>query len=117
MNTIYVAEYSPPSRPKMVKRLVASSGETLEVEVPYTNKQEVDQITTEIIFTHTRNLVQYIKDLSPSIFITEKDDEDIEPWPIKNWQKIELAKNEASYWWEIGYYRDEPEEEEELSDV
>lgn len=119
MNIVYVSDYSHPSRPKMLKRLIASSGESLEVEVPHTNKQETDQIGTETIFEHTRNLVQYIKDLTPSIFITEKDDDELESWPIKNWSNIELAKNEASHWWEIAYYRDEPEEtlEEEPSDV
>jgi len=111
MITTYIAKYDGSSRPEMVKELSASSGETLAVSVPHTNEAEVALIDVETIFVHTRNLVQYIKDLTPSISITEKDDDELESWPIKNWKEIELAKNEACYWWEIAYYRDEPEEE------
>lgn len=110
MTTTYAAEYDGSSRPQMIKRLSASSGETLEVTIPYTNEEEVALIDDETIFAHTRNLVQYIKNLTPTIFITEKDDDELESWPIKNWKEIEFAKNEACYWWEIAYYRDEPEE-------
>lgn len=112
MITTYVAEYDGSSRPDIKKVLSASSGETLEVSIPHTNEAEVAKIDTETIFVHARNLVQYIKDVVPTTFITEKDDDELESWPIKNWKEIELAKNEACFWWEIAYYRDEPEEEE-----
>lgn len=113
MNFEYIAGYDGQSPPKLVKRLSAESGEVLEVPLSYANSEEIDKISANVMYDHLRNLIQYIKDVSSTIYITERDDQQVESWPIKNWTKIEEAKNQAIEWWQIAYFRDE----EEPSDV
>jgi hypothetical protein len=45
--------------------------------------------------------------------VTQADDNNIQPWPIIGWEKIELAKHIIINWWQYVYFLDEPEEEEE----
>lgn len=117
MNISYVAESESGLKPKIKKRLTASSGEVLEVQISEFDTEEMKSIGTEVIFSHLRNLVDHIKTLSENISITEKDDIDLEPWPVKGWKEIESINSEIIRWWEFAYYRDEPDEEEEPLDA
>jgi hypothetical protein len=109
--TEYISKVEDGSKPRLVKKFTASSGETFTAEIGLGVKDEIDIISTEIIYSHLRNLIQYIKSCVESISVTEKDDNSPEAWPIKGWSDVEKAKLEILDWWEIAYYRDEPEEE------
>lgn len=106
----YVAEYTEGQKPSIKKVFTATSEETFSAEIVLGLEEEIRNISTELIYNHLRNLIRYIKNSCEYISITEKDDDNIEAWPIKGWEKIENAKNEALDWWEIAYFRDEEEE-------
>jgi len=109
----YKAVYESEERPKILKVFSAESGESFTARIGLGVKEEIDQISTDTIYDHIRNLISYIKKATSEISITEKEEQVYEAWPIKGWEEVESAKDETIRWWEIAYFRDE----EEPSDV
>jgi hypothetical protein len=109
----YVCRYTKGSLPTLDKRFVAESGEEFSTSIAFEAENERKNVPPEVIYEHLDNLVRYIQDESESISITQADDNDIQPWPIIGWERIEQAKHIIIQWWQYVYFLDEPEEEEE----
>jgi hypothetical protein len=107
----YVCRYTKGSLPTLDKRFVAESGEEFSVSIAFEAENERKNIPSEVIYEHLDNLVKYIQDESESISITQGDDNNLQPWPIIGWEKIEIAKFIIINWWQYVYFLDEEEEE------
>lgn len=108
----YVCNYTKGSLPTIDKSFTASSGESFSVSVAFEAENERKEIPPEKIYEHLNNLIQYIKDETETISVTQADDNNIQPWPIIGWERIEQAKHIILQWWEYVYFLDDPEEEE-----
>lgn len=105
----YEVKYDGEKKPEILKVFTASSGERMEAVISFNSSDEVDLVPTDTIFSYLQSCVDHIKVLVESISVLEREDPEITPWHIKNWEKIEEIKEISSSWWQIGYYRDEPE--------
>lgn len=115
----YVCDQPEGGRPRILKRLTASSGEQLTVEVLVNQEEERSHLTDDQIYEHLNALIDYIKDATTSVEVIPIDEAvGNSPWGLKGWEEVEWAKNEALAWWEYVYFRDEnPHSHEENSNV
>jgi hypothetical protein len=110
----YILENSDGHRPKILKRFTASSGEQFTAEVLVLQESERSQLTADQVYEHLDALVGYIKKTSEIIEPIAIDEPVANhPWPLKGWEEIEWAKNEAIQWWDYIYFRDENHEDHE----
>lgn len=105
----YLFEYTPGSavRPEWIKTVTDSAtGEVVRTELNFFNSAERSVLTTEQVYAHLGNLVQYIKDVSQNLApIAMEDSLPADGWHIKGgWGEIEWAKEETLRWWESVYY-------------
>lgn len=113
-NFVYELRYEKGSRPSCYKKLVAASGEELSVEYSPKTPEEFSVFTSEQIYEHCENLLQYIKDTVPNLRVINLD-ESLPPdnWHIAGgWGEIHWAQEQIMHWWEATYYRDDPEGED-----
>ena len=110
----YVSEYNVGEKPYICKKFTASSGEESHTSINISNTKEIEELSLEIIYAHLDTLVQYISDTSASSLSVLRIDENIEhyPWPIKNWENVEWAKEEVIAWWRYIYFKDVKEKED-----
>ena len=110
----YVFEYEGPlARPKWVRVITDSAGVDQKVALNFNNEEERESLTSEEVYTHLDNLVQYIKDVSQGISPIGLDERPTDGWHFNGrWGEVEWAKEEALRWWESVYYKNEPDEEE-----
>jgi hypothetical protein len=110
----YVSEYNVGEKPYICKKFTASSGEEAHTSINISNTKEIEELSLEIIYAHLDTLVQYISDTSASSLSVLRIDENIEhyPWPIKNWENVEWAKEEVIAWWRYIYFKDVKEKED-----
>lgn len=114
--TSYVFEYDGLQRPKVIKRVELSDNAAVDTVLNFYNEEEKLLLTTEQVYSHLDNLVQYIKDrsvlLSP-VALTDPLPSDGWHFGGGGWAEVEWAKEEILKWWEFVYYKDEPEGEEQ----
>lgn len=110
----YVSEYNVGEKPYICKKFTASSGEEVHTSINISNTKEIEELSLETIYAHLDTLVQYISDTSSTSLSVLKIDENINhhPWPIKNWENIEWAKEEIIAWWRYIYFKDVKEKED-----
>ena len=109
----YQFEYDGPlARPKWVRVIADSQGLEQKVFLNFSNEEERELLTSEEVYIHLDNLVQYIKDISQTISPIGLDESSTDGWHFNGgWSEVEWAKDEAFRWWESVYYKDEPDEE------
>jgi hypothetical protein len=110
----YVSEYTIGEKPYICKKFTASSGEEAHTAITISNTKEIEELSLETIYAHLDALVQYISDTSSTSLSVLRIDENINhhPWPIKNWENIEWAKEEVVAWWRYIYFKDLKERED-----
>jgi hypothetical protein len=114
----YQFSYVKGSRPECIKKFTASSGEIFSMPFGFENITERDLLTTEQLYLHLENLLQYIKDKSQGLSLIHIDEEnDGDGWHLNGgWAEIDWANEEILKWWSFVYYKPEdlPEEGEQL---
>jgi hypothetical protein len=91
-----------------------SDGLEQRVVLNFNNDEERESLTNEEVYSHLDNIVQYIKDISQTIYPIGLDENPTDGWHFNGrWSEIEWAKDESFRWWESVYYKNEPDEEEE----
>jgi hypothetical protein len=110
----YQFEYDgPSSRPRWVRVITDSNNEEQMVVLNFNNEEERESLTSEEVYEHLDNIVQYIKDISQGVSPIGLDEKSPDGWHFMGrWGEIEWAKEEALKWWESVYYKNEPDEEE-----
>lgn len=110
----YELVYEAGSRPKCLKKFTASSGEVFSVAFGFDNGEEREALSTEEIYVHLENLLQYIKDKAQNLSIIQLNEEnDGDGWHLNGgWAEIDWANEEILRWWEYAYYRPETNSEE-----
>jgi hypothetical protein len=110
----YISEYNVGEKPYICKKFTASSGEEAHTAISIGNTKEVEELSLDTIYAHLDTLVQYISDTSSSSLSVLRIDENINhhPWPIKNWENVEWAKEEIIAWWRYIYFKDVKEKED-----
>lgn len=109
----YLFEYTSLSgqRPQWVKTISnPEGGDPIRTVLNFHNTQERGALSTEQVYQHIDNLIQYIKDVSQGISSVSVEGP-IPPdgWHIAGgWGEVEWAKDEIFNWWESVYYQ-EPE--------
>jgi len=105
----YIPNYSAPDRPYICKKFTATSGEEVHTAININNIQERENLSIENIYDHMENVLKYIEDSSKTLqMIQMNENTGTQPWPIKNRTEIEWSKDEAIYWWQYIYYKDNP---------
>lgn len=105
----YVIEYSPGTKPEIIKKFVASSGEEFTTNVYIFEESERVNLSDDEIYSHIANLLSYMRDVvKDEVSPILKDEKPSGGWPLTNWEKVETAKEEIFAWWEHVYYREEP---------
>jgi hypothetical protein len=109
----YEFVYEKESRPRVLKKFTASSGETFAMSFGFDNEQERNSLTNEQIYIHLENLLLYIKDKSQGLSLTYLNEPlPTDGWHLKNgWAEIDWANLEINKWWKYAYYREETDEE------
>lgn len=106
----YVAEYNGEEKPYICKKFTASSEEEIHTAINIHNTKEREDLSAELIYNHLNNLLRYVSDTSSSLSMIQIDENvGFQAWPIKNWENIEWAKEEAISWWQYIYFKDAPE--------
>ena len=107
--------YEPGNRPVLKKVLSTASGESLETTVVFENVPDREALSSEQIYSHLDNLLQYIKDTTPNLSVIHLDEQnDGDGWHLNGgWAELEWANEEILKWWEFVYYNEPPELEEE----
>ena len=109
----YVSEYNVGEKPYVCKKFTASSGEEVHTSINISNTKEIEELSLEIVYAHMDAIVQYISDTSASLSVLRIDENiNHHPWPIKNWENIEWAKEEIIAWWRYIYFKDVKEKED-----
>lgn len=113
--TNYEFVYEPGTRPVVKKVLTAESGESLETTIVFENIHDREALSSEQMYAHLENLLQYIKDKAPDLSVIHLDEKnDGDGWHLNGgWAEIEWANEEILKWWEFVYYNEPPELEEE----
>jgi len=110
----YMCQKTEGCRPRILKRFTASSGEQFTAEVLVLQEDEREHLTTEQVYEHIDNLVLYIQEVSQRVEPVRADEQiGDNPWPLRGWEEVEWAKDQALRWWEYIYFRDEHEHEHE----
>lgn len=106
----YSFNYIEGTRPFITKTLTASNGETLSAKITYENKEDRETFTSENVYEHLENLLQYIKDKSLNLSLVYEDDEnDGDGWQLNGgWAEMVWANDEILKWWEFVYYNELP---------
>lgn len=104
----YEPNYEVGNKPYICKVFTASNGEELHTQLNFSNEKEREEFSSDLIYQHMDNLLQYIRDESQSLSMIPLD----EPignnaFSIKNWEKIEWAQREIYYWWNYIYFHPE----------
>jgi len=106
----YSFNYTEGRRPFIEKTLTASSGETLSAKITYENKEDRETFTSENVYEHLENLLQYIKDKSSALsLVYENEENDGDGWHLNGgWAEMVWANEESLKWWEFAYYNELP---------
>jgi hypothetical protein len=109
----YVSEYNVGEKPYVCKKFTASSGEEVHTSINISNTKEIEELSLETVYAHMDAIVQYISDTTASLSVLRIDENiNHHPWPIKNWENIEWAKEEIIAWWRYIYFKDVKEKED-----
>jgi len=110
----YAFEYTgPDKRPQWVRVVAIPGAEDQRIVLNFDNWQEREGLTTDEVYVHLENLVQYMKDISQTISPIGLGDVPTDGWHFSGkWSEVEWAKDESYKWWESVYYKDEEAEEE-----
>jgi hypothetical protein len=108
MIVTYEARYEEKHYPKLCK--VVSSNDTeneIVTSLNLSNKDEVPNISDDVIWNHMSNLLDYMKVAVQTLSLVAKDTSPDEGWPIIGWPEIDNINSEVTSWWTYLMYRDE----------
>lgn len=104
----YEPNYEVGNKPYICKVFTASNGEELHTELTFGNEKEREEFSSELIYQHMNNLIQYIRDESQNLsMIALNEPIGNNAFSIKNWEKLEWAQREIYYWWNYIYFHPE----------
>jgi hypothetical protein len=104
----FKANYEVGNRPYICKAFTSSDGEEVHTALHFANKEERKDFSSELIYEHLANVIQYIQDTAKTLSMIALDEPvGSNPWAIKGWEKLEWANAEAQLWWGDIYYRPE----------
>jgi hypothetical protein len=104
----YEANYEIGNKPYICKVFTASNGEELHTALNFSNEEERKTFSSELVYEHLKNLLQYIRDESQNISMIALDEPvGTNAYSIKGWENIDWAQKEVYYWWNDIYYRPE----------
>jgi hypothetical protein len=101
-------------RPKWLRVITEADGVEHKIVLNFSNESERDTLTTEQVYSHLNNLVQYMKDVSQGASILGPEDKiPSDGWHFNgSWGEVEWAKDESFKWWDSVYYKNELDQDE-----
>jgi len=108
----YEFVYNKGSRPEILKKFTAKSGEVFSMPFGFENEFERSSLTSEQIYTHLENILQYTKDTGQNLsLVYPNEPTSTDGWHLKGGSgEIQWANEESLRWWEYVYYRPEDDE-------
>lgn len=95
--------YNEEGHEPQLQKVIVAGGERYTTNLLPENLDEVNQIEDfELINTHIRNLVEYMKHLAQDLELYEDNQGRISNHPVKNFHEITHCGDAAGRWW---YYR------------
>jgi hypothetical protein len=104
----YQASYVVGTRPAIKKVFTASSGEEFSMAINFENTEDKEAVSSELIYEHLNNCVQYIQDKSQDLRVIALDEPvGSEAWPAVGWFELLWANNDLNLWWNYIYFKNE----------
>jgi hypothetical protein len=105
----YESIYDGSSKPRMVKRYVASSGETFDTQIdPARDPEDCDSLSVEQVYDHMSNLLSHLKaTVNSSEVIAIDEGIGGSSIGVKNWVEVQKIHQEIVDWWVYIYFRPE----------
>jgi len=101
----YVAEHSQ-GVPVLYKRLVENEKVLMTAAIMPSNREELKNVSDEVIYSHINNLLEYMKTLSQSLTVTPSGTNPRDGWAIVGWGNLSQVNSLTSQWWEYVEFRD-----------
>jgi hypothetical protein len=93
---------------------VVTSGElSIETALNADNKEEFESISDELVLEHINNVVDYMKNIAPTMSITPIADSPTQTWPLNGFKDFVEAGQSLDKWWWAAHNREEPEDDHE----
>lgn len=104
---IYKAEKKFDLKPEIYKKYVVDEEDMMSAVITVQNKAELESITSDVIYQHLNNLVEYIKEKSLELKMEERGKWPEESWPLLGWALLDNLNEEYSAWWNHVTYLEE----------
>lgn len=107
MEIVYEARYDQQSEPKLCKVVKSADGEESVTSLRLANRDELPNVSDDVVWQHMENLVDYIKISATDIHLVDRGMMPDNGWPVLGWPVMAKMHEEATQWWVYLTYKDE----------
>jgi len=101
----YEADYVVGTKPALCKKIEVSDGSKISTTINPSNKDELENVTDEIIFQHISNQILHVQNLSSDMYVYPEEERYFHNIAIHNFVEAEQCMQEMVQWLEYALYR------------
>lgn len=105
----YFAGYSETGMPVLYKRFLDDTTQEvlMQAAILPSNTEELANVEDATIYDHINNLIEYMKTLSQSLYITPSGSNPRDGWAVIGWSELSRLNSLASEWWNYVEFRED----------